>query len=200
MLNKEELQDLVRNTKGKVRGVVFQTDAQYVRTKEGEEGLEKLQKRANELGLNIDYKGAKAMNWHPAGFGVASLLLMKDTFGWSDKDIRDYGNAAPKISFIVKFFFRLFISLKKLAKEVPRYWREYCSYGDLKVVKLDEKNKEMVLHLSNYKAHPVLCQFLEGYFETAMALSRESRKAKVKETKCMHRDKTPYHEFLLKWE
>lgn len=199
MLNKEELQTLIKNIKGKIRGVVFQTDAKYVLSKKGEEGLQKLQERAKEMGLAIDYRKAKAMEWYPVGLRIASILLIKDTFEWSEEDIMEMGKAAPKTSFIAKFFFKLFLSVKKLAKEIPSYWKEHYTEGSLEPVELDIKNKKIVLHLQDYKLHPLFCKYLEGYFETVMALTRKSGKASVKEIKCMHRDNTSYHEFLVQW-
>jgi len=200
MLKKEELNKIIKEIKGKIRGVVFQTDAQYVLSREGKEGLVKLQKRVKELGLSIDYKKAKAMEWWPVGLRIVSLLLIKDTFGWTDKDIREMGKAAPKTSFIVKLFFRLFLSPKKLSEEIPKYWEKHYTEGELKTVSLDEKGKKMILRLENYLLHPILCKYLEGYFETVMALTRKSQQATSKEIKCPHRDNVSYHEYLITWK
>lgn len=200
MLKREELENLVKSIKGKIRGVVFQTDATYVLSKEGEEGLKKLEKRVKELGLPINYREAKAMEWQPVGLRIVSILLIKDTFGWSEEEIRNMGKAAPKTSFIVKFFFKLFLAIEKFAKEIPSYWREHYTEGELKVVKLDTKEKKkMILHLENYKLHPLFCKYLEGYFETVLNLAQKGE-AEVKETKCMHKDDTSYHEFTAIWK
>jgi hypothetical protein len=200
MLDKKEIENLMK-IKGKIRGVVFQTDGRYILEKMGEEGLEKLEKRAKELNLTIDYRGAKTMEWYPVGLRAISLLLIKDVFGWGDKEIREIGKTAPKISFIVKFLFKLFLSPKKLAEEVPQYWKEhYRNIGELEAIKVDEEKKEIVLHLRNFNVHPIFCTYLSGYFETVMALTRKSGKATCQETKCVFKDNTPYHEFLLTWE
>lgn len=198
-MDRQELQNLLK-LKGKIRGVVFQTDAKYVLEKEGEEGLRKLEKRVKELGLPVDYRRAKAMEWHPIGLRVVSLLVIKDTFGWDAQEMRKMGEAAPKVSFIVKFFFKLFLSPKKFTKEASKYWRKHHTLGALKAVKLDEEHKETVLRLSGYTVHPLFCLYLEGYFETVMALIRKSGKATVKEIRCPYRDNIPYHEYLVKWQ
>ena len=200
MLKKEELNKIIKETKGKIRSVVFQTDAQYVLSRKGKEGLAKLQKRAKELGLPIDYKNAKAMEWQPLGLRIVSLLLIKDTFNWTDEDIKEMGKAAPKTSFIVKLFFRLFLSPKKLAKEVPRYWRKHYTEGNLKVIKLDEDKKKIIVHLENYLLPLILRKHLEGYFETTMALTRKSRKATALERECPHKDNIPCYEYFVTWK
>jgi hypothetical protein len=78
-IKKEELDKLMK-IEGEVRGVVFQTDAKYVLEKEGEEGLKKLEERVKGLGYPIDYRKGEALDSHPIGLRVISLLLIKDTF------------------------------------------------------------------------------------------------------------------------
>lgn len=200
MIEKEELENLLK-IKGEIRGVAFQTDAQYILAKEGEEGLKKLEKRVKELNLPIDYRRVSAMEWYPVGLRVISLLLIKDTFSWPDEEIRKMGQTAPKISFIVKFFFKLFLSVRKLVQEIPQYWKEhYRNIGEIEVVKLDEEKKEVVVRVTNFKVHPIYCKYLEGYFETVLALTREKGRVTSRETKCMFRDGTPFHEYLVTWE
>lgn len=198
-LKKQDLDNLMK-LQGKIRGVVFQTDAKYVLEKEGEEGLQKLEKRTKELGLPISYRGVKALEWHPIGLRVASLLLIKDIFGWDRKEIRKMGQAAPKTSLIVKLFFKLFLSPRRLAVESSKYWKEHHTLGSLKAEKLDIEHRKIILRLTDYTVHPLFCVYLEGYFETVMALSRKSRKAEVKEIRCPFHDSVPYHDYLIQWE
>lgn len=198
-LNKQVIEEL-KKAEGETRGVVFQTDAKYVLSREGEEGLQKLEKRVKELGLGIDYRRAKTMEWYPIGFRVISLLLIKDIFGWRDSKIREMGKSAPKTSFVAKLFFRLFLSLAKLTKEVPRFWQEHHTIGKLQTVKLDEANKVIILRLSGVNLHPIFCLYLEGYFETVMALTRKGHSAKVKEIKCPFREKVNFHEYQITWQ
>ncbi len=140
------------------------------------------------------------MEWHPVGFRAISLLLIKDTFSWSDEEIRKMGQTAPKISSVVRFIFKLFLSIEKLAEEVPQYWKEhYREIGELKVAKLDENKKEVIIRLSEFKIHPIFCKYLEGYFETVLALSRVKGEVTCQEIKCMFRDETSFHEYLLIW-
>jgi len=138
-IRKKEL-DKFMEIEGETKGVVFQTDAKYVLKKEGEEGLKKLEKRIKELGYPIDYRKGEALDLHPVGLRVISLLLIKDTFGWQDAELRRMGYVAPGNSFIVKLLMRFF-SLKKFTDEVPRYWRMHYTIGNIEVINLDEKSK-----------------------------------------------------------
>lgn len=194
-IKKEELENLMK-LKGKVRGVIFQTDKKYVLLKWGKEGLEKLEKKAEELGLNIPYETAETMAWYPIGQRVISLLLIKDVFDLDNQDIRRIGEMAPKFSFIVKFFFKLFTPLQKFAREIPGYWKKHYTVGVLEVKKVSEKEKTMVLLLKDIKAHPIFCKYLEGYFERVMKFIYPQ--SSCKETKCPFRG-DDYHEYTFAW-
>jgi hypothetical protein len=198
-MTKEEIDNLIK-LEGKVRGVVFQTDAEYVKEKVGEEGLRKLEEKVKELNLPLNYRRAKAMEWYPIGLRAISLLLIREVFGWDEKEIREMGKTAPKVSFIVKLFFKLFLSIRKLTKEVPKFWREHYTIGELEVVELNEEKKYMILHLKNFRVHPLLCSYLEGYFETVLALTRETRRASVAERRCLFKEEVDFHEYYAEWE
>lgn len=194
MVNKEEIDELLK-IKGEVKGVVFQTDGNYILLKEGEEGLKKLEKRVKELGLPIDYRKGKATDLHPIGLRVISLLLIKDTFGWTDKEIRNMGYEAPAASFIVKLLMKFFVSFKKFMDEVPRYWKEHYTVGELEVVSLNEETKDATIRLKNLKINPLLCLYLEGYFER-MYQFIAGKGGRSKETECMFKG-APYHEYVF---
>lgn len=194
-IKKEELENLMK-LEGEVRGAVFQTDAKYVLEKEGEEGLKKLEEGVKGLGYDIDYRTGKATDWHPVGLRIISLLLIKDTFSWPDSEIREMGKTAPKFSFIVKFIFKIFAPLKKLIKEIPGYWKEHYTVGELEVVKFDAQNKELIIHLKGLKTHPIFCLYLEGYYERVIMFVEQN--VTVRETKCMLKG-DPQHEYTFKW-
>jgi hypothetical protein len=195
-IQKTELENLMK-IKGEVRGAVFQTDAKNVLEKEGEAGLQKLEKRVKELGYDIDYRLGKATEWHPVGLRIISLLLIKDTFGWSDAEIREMGKRAPKFSFIVKFIFKLFAPLGKLIKEIPSDWKEHYTVGEMEVPKFDEEHKELIIRLKDFKPHPLFCLYLEGYIERVLLFVEQG--VKTRETKCMLKG-DPYHEYTSQWK
>jgi hypothetical protein len=180
---------------GEVRGVVFQTDARYILEKEGEEGLKKLEERVRELGYPIDYRTAGALNFYPLGLRAISLLLIKDTFGWGDEEIREMGYAAPQTSFIVKLLMRFLADFKKFVGGLPENWTRHWTRGEMEVLKMDEKTKEVALRLKDIKIHPILCLYLEGYFRRIYEFVVGKGKGEVKETKCMFNG-DPYHEYI----
>ena len=106
MPEKNAADEIMRGMDGRVRGVVFQTDASYVQRTQGTEGLERVEARLRELGHPVDYRRAKAMDWYPLGLRVLSLLAVRDTFDLSKEGIWTMGDAAPKFSFIVKVMMR----------------------------------------------------------------------------------------------
>lgn len=195
-ITKEEL-DKLMEVKGKVRGAVFQTDAKNVLEKEGEEGLQKLEKRVKDLGYDIDYRSGKATDWHSVGLRIISLLLIKDIFNWSDDEIREMGKRAPKFSFLVKFIFKLFAPLKKLVKEIPSDWKEHYTVGEMEVLKFDEENKEIIIRVKDFKIDPIFCGYLEGYIERVLLFVQHE--VITKETKCMFRGDS-CHEYTSKWQ
>jgi len=195
-IQKSELENLIK-IKGEVRGTVFQTDAKYILEKGGEKSLRKLEERVKKLGYPIDYRKAKVIDWYPIGLRIISLILIKDTFGWPDSEIRAMGKTAPKFSFIVKFIFKLFAPLKKLVKEIPRDWKEHYTIGEMEVARFDEENKKLIIHLKDFKIHPIFCIYLEGYIERVILFVEQG--ATTKETKCIFRG-DPYHEYTSKWQ
>lgn len=194
-MKKEELDQFLK-IEGQVRGAVFQIDAQYVHSKWGTAGLRRLENRAKELGYKIPYQEAEAMDWYLLGLRIISLLLIKDVFNLKDQQVREMGEMAPKFSFIVKFLFKLFSPLEKFAKEIPRYWKEHYTIGDLEVKEADEKKKSIVLHLKGIKLHPLFCLYLEGYFERICKFLYPD--AHTKETKCSFKG-NDFHEYIFSW-
>jgi hypothetical protein len=192
MLTKEEVQNLMAK-EGQVRGVVFDTDRQYILKRWGKEGLEKVEKLSQEYGFPIRYSEFKPFEWYPAPLRALSYLLIKEAFNLPEEELREMGRVAPKFSLIVRLFFKLFGSIEKLAEEAPSFWRKHWTVGELKAVYVDSEKKEMVLRLEGFNFHPLYCVYLEGYFETVVRITRpRGSVVVVKET-------ASSHEFSFKW-
>jgi hypothetical protein len=197
-MKKEEVEKILQ-VEGMVRGVVFQTDAQYILEKKGEKGLEKVEKETEKLGCPIKYEKIKPFQWYPIGMRVISLLAAKKAFGWGDEEIFDMGNSAPKFSLIVKMLLKYFVSLKKSFQESPHYWRKHYTVGKIELPEFHEDKKWLIIRLKDIKIHPILCTYLAGYFLRIAQYVIKSPKIEIKEIKCMHRG-DPYHDFLFKWK
>ncbi len=195
-LPKEKIDEILAMP-GQVRGVVFATDKEYVLLKWGKEGLEKLKNKAKEWGVKTPYEKVEVIDWYPAGQRAISLLLIREVFNLDNSGIRDMGSMAPKFSFIVKLFFKLFSPIEKFAKEIPGYWDEHFTEGELEVIKVSEKDKELIIHLKNVDIHPIYCVYSEGYFERVIKFIYPT--AVCKETKCAYKG-DDVHEYRFTWE
>jgi len=185
--------------KGQVRGAVFETDAEYVRHKYGNEGLDKVEEELRTLGYELSYKDVSSMEWMALNLRVLSFLIMKEVFSWSDDEIVAMGDAAPKHSFIVKLFMKFFISPQVAFSHAPEYWVKHYDIGRLEAVSLDEKKRHAVVRLFDFNLHPVYCRYLEGYFGRLFKFMFPNSHIRVEEANCMCSEGS-CHEFLVDWE
>jgi len=182
---------------GEVRGVVFKTDAEFILKNKGREGLEALEKEMAGLGQPIKYQDIRNMEFYPVGLRVVSLLAIQKCFNFGAGKIKEMGMFAPKTSLMVKFFMQYFLSLERTLQEVSRMWRKHYTIGNLRPVKLDEKNKIVVLTLEGADIDRIFCEYLAGYFAKVMELIIREE-IFCEETKCPFKgDKI--HEFTFTW-
>jgi len=183
---------------GDVRGVVFQTDANYLSKYGPPDALQKVEDKLKEWGVPFQYKQAAPLGWYPESWRTLSLLAVKEALGWDDNQIREMGKYAPRVSVIVKLFFKLFPDIEKFAQQIPHYWRKHHTSGDLVVVNIDKNKNIVTAHLKNFSFHPVVCKYLEGYFEQATKLTRPADAQVVcQETQCSFRDNTDYEVYQV---
>ncbi len=190
----KEISKLIK-TKGMVRGAVFQTDARYVLEKMGEDGLSKLEREAKKIDFPIDYKNIKSMSWYPFGLRVISLLLIKNTFGWGDEEIRDMGYTAPKTSVVIKLLMKFFVDIDKFSEKIPVFWEQNYTIGKLEVVKLNKKNKELIGCLSGLNVNPIFFRYLEGYFEKMVQFIKKDSVCKIRKSS----KSKSYQEVVIRW-
>jgi len=187
------------NIKGKVRGAVFETDAEFVTSRLGKEGLERISRVLAELGYPLAYENINSMEWLPLGLRALSLLVIKDVFNWSDEDIKNMGDAAPKYSFIVKLLMKFFVSPRVAFSHAPEYWIKHYNIGRLVPVHLEEATGNAIIHLHDFNVHPLYCKYLEGYFQRLFKFMYPNKHIEIKETACMC-DHSPHHEFVVNGE
>ncbi|MBU0687273.1 MAG: hypothetical protein KKB81_05420 [Candidatus Margulisbacteria bacterium] len=197
MLTKKEADDIMK-MKGEVRGVVFQTDATYLKIKYGEEGLKKVEENLKQLGYPIEFEKVKAMGWYPMGLRGLSLMVIKDTFNWDDAAVKAMGNMAPKFSFMVKILMRYFISLEQTVKSAPLYWPKHYSAGELVIADYSEEKKYVNIRLEGIKFLPVFCKYIEGYFSRIIQFALPDKEVSSQQIKCSYRG-DPYDEYKVSW-
>jgi len=198
VITRTEFQDIVK-LEGQVRGSALNTDAAYIQSQEGKEGIHRVEESFRHLGYPLGYKHIKDMGWYPICVRVLSLRLIQDTFDLQDDDIVRMGDMAPKFSFIVKVFMT-FINLPERAlSRIPEYWGMHYSIGDMRVATVDERAGYMVVQLDNFNIHPVFCRYFEGYFRRLMQFGFVTQEVRGRETKCVF-DGAPYHEYHIAWK
>jgi hypothetical protein len=196
IISQEELDELMK-IKGEVNGRGLKID--FILKKEGREGRKKMDEAIASLGLDFlpNQKEITKYKDYPVWLIVVYMLIGKRLFNWDDEKFQEMGKLTLRSPFIIRFFLRYFVSLEKIAKEAPKMWRTYFTVGDLKTVEYDEEKKYIVLRLENFRLHPLHCQFLKGFFSSALQMVIREE-VSCEETKCVYRG-DEYHEFLFKW-
>ncbi|MFH1684363.1 MAG: hypothetical protein ABIA67_05735 [Candidatus Margulisiibacteriota bacterium] len=166
MLSKKQADEIMK-TEGQVKGVVFQTDAEYVKKKHGQEGINKIQNRFKQLGCPFEYDKAKALEWFPIGWRALSLLVIKETFGLSNEDLKEMGNLAPKFSFLVKLFMKSFVSPKMTVEHASEFWKKHYTTGKFEAEYRGDENRA-IIKIKDFPLYPEVLKYLEGYFQRIM--------------------------------
>lgn len=196
-LTKELAQRIIEETKGEARGMGFKADWNAVSQRVGPEGLKKLESKMEEVGFPLKYKDIKAMDFYPLGLDTISLLAIRDTFGFTEKDFMELGASAVKFSLFFKIVFRYFVSLHLIVKEASKLWRDHYTVGELKVPEINEKQKYVIVRIENFNIHHITCLILKGYLSKPIQMTL-NRPVTCEETKCISWG-DDYHEFLIKW-
>ena len=172
---------------------------EIIREKEGQEGVEKVEKKLEELGYPIKFSKVKSMDWEDEALSTLVLLTMKEVLGWTDEDIFYTGWFAPRNSFIIKVLVRYFVSVEKAFDNAAKYWRKHFNFGELEPVSLDKENRRAVIRVKGYDFHPIICIYWMGYFTSVVELSLPKSKVDIKEVKCVYKG-DEYHEFEITWD
>lgn len=198
MITQKEI-DKIMETPGEVRGVVFKTDAEYIVSRQGEEGLRNVERKTKEWGYPIKYEEISNTEWLPIGLRALSVLAATEVFGWQEEVVYDMGHSAPQYSFMVKFLMRYFLTLKQTYERSPSYWPTHYTVGALEAPEFNEKERYFILRLKNFNLHPLLCSYYAGYFLRIAEFSANLPNMRIEEQKCAGRG-GPHHEFIVRWD
>lgn len=194
----KEIAKQLMEIEGESRGVHFINDSQYVLSKKGEKGLDKVEKELKELGFPINYRKIKNTDFFPAGLRIISLLAIKKTLGWDNEEIKNLCGFSAGMSFIIRLYMKYFYSIPQMVKMSPRIWREYWTKGSFKVPDYNEEEKWAIVRIEDQDLHPIYCCCLEGYLKSIIKMIVGAEKVICKETKCSFKE-GKVHEFLIKW-
>ncbi len=183
---------------GNVKGDAISLHVNYIRNIKGDEGIEKVEKRMEELGYPFNLNEIKKLNWYPIFTADLVVLVAKEIFNWSDEDIFAMGKESLKTSFILRLLSRYMFSIDKLFGGASYIWKRYFDFGEMKSTEMSDDY--IVLRLSGYEVHPLICQqFYPGFFVGLVEMCLPDKKIKIKETKCFFKGDL-YHEYLIRWE
>lgn len=197
MLDKQKAKKIME-IKGNIRGEGILTDIKYVHYRKGEKGVKMLEERLEELGCPVELKDVRPMDWYPVWLDVLKMLIIKEIFNWTDKDIFEMGKFAAKVSFLVRMLMKYFVSPQMSFKESPKYWRKNFDFGKLEAHEFNEKEKYMIFRLKEFKVHPITCVNHAGYFLQMARYVLGAKEPTIKETKCMFKG-APYREYMISW-
>ncbi len=191
--------DRLKNFSGNVKGEVFRTHADYIRKKEGEQGLKKLQARMEELGAPINFDEIESFQWVSEGMSSLTIIVSKDTFGWSDEEVFEMGRFAPKTSFIIKVMIQYLVSIDRLFEGAEKYWNKHYDFGGVEKVEYNKEEKRVVVRELDFNTHPTVCIYHAGYYKGLVEFTIKSGKVNIEETACVH-EGADYNEFTITWE
>jgi len=168
----------------------------------GTEGVKKLKEELKNFGYSIKFKEINPLDWYPVGLRTLGLLILKKLFNLKDDDFIEMGVRAVAFSFILKFFFKYFLSRETVFKHVADYWRKHYTCGRLEPAEFHEEEEGrkgyFIIRLHDFKIHPIYCKFFLGYFLQVSKLLGGGN-ATIEETKCIFKG-DHYDEFLVKWK
>lgn len=194
-----EAAEELKNITGNVKGDVPRTYAEFIKYKEGEIGLKKVEEKMKELGMPIFFDSVNPLEWINAGKVSLIILVAKEIFGWEEKDIFEMGRSNSKISFFWKMMIQYLISTEKIFQKASEYWKKHFDFGEVEPVEINKKEKRAVVRVKGYKTHPLHCVLQAGHIRGVADLTIKSKDIKVEETKCVHRG-SPYNEFKITWK
>jgi len=193
---KDEFDEMTK-VKGELRGNGPKNIGEFIFDQEGERGLKQVEDLMEKLGYRIEYLKIDPMEFKPLWLVSATLLAAKRLFNFTDNDFQKMGELDVKFTPIQRLFVKYFISLEQAAKAASKMWSKYHTEGKLELVEYNEKEKKVILRLTNFGLNEFHCQYLLGYFRAVAQMSTKGE-VSCQETKCVFRH-DPYHEFLIKW-
>jgi hypothetical protein len=190
--------DEVMLIKGHSKGEIIRDHANYIKARQGEDGLKAVEDKMKEIGYPVTFSEIKPFDWYPEALSVLVIMTAKEVFNWSEQDIIAMGKSAPRQSLIIKFLIKQFVSLEKALEVSSVYWDKHYDFGRIEASEVNEKEKYCILKVVGYKFHPVVCVYWRGYFSevASFVISREN--ITIEENACAFKG-SDFHEFIIRW-
>ncbi len=193
---KKEVDEIMKK-EGNLKGSAFLSVFYFIRQKEGEEGLKKVEEKFVEIGYPFKEKDISVYKYYLNGYLTTLFIIGMELFNWNNDDIYEIGSRAPRLSFINKMLVSHFSSIEVLSQRGSEHWNKYSDVGKLSVPKFSAKERFMVVRIEDFEFHPLLCFFVKGYIKGLVDFTAKG--VEVSEQKCIYRgDK--FHEYLVRWD
>ena len=191
--------DTLMKIEGNMRGELLKNNFIYLKEKEGEGAVKKMEERLRELGYPLMSKDIKTYGWYKDPFCAVFMLVFQEQFGWSEEDIVNLGRFSPKYSFIMKLAFKYLVSAKMAFWAAPILWHKNVDYGEIESYEINEANKYLIFRLKGYWLHPLVCLYIKGYFMGLFEYIIGKNNTQAEETECTFKG-APYHEYKISWK
>ncbi len=191
--------DKIMNKSGNIKGEVLRNHFFYIKEKEGEDAVEKMENLLIEYGHPLNFSKIKQLDWYKDGYCGVILFLLKEEFNWTDEDFVNMGEGITKYSFIVtKILLNYFISIDFFIKSAPKLWNKHLDFGKLEVGYFNKDEKYAVLNVKDYDIHPLTCLYQKGYYQGLFKFVVKEKNVTVEEEKCIYKGDS-FHSYKIKW-
>ena len=192
----EEAGELMKLT-GKIKGDVIKNHQNFILSKEGSDGFQKVEQKMIEIGCPFDFKKIQTYEMYPVSVAILIILVAMELFDWGEKEIKESAVFNIKNSFILRTFLRYFVSLDTLIKKIPDFWKKNYDFGEMEIERIAEN--KIIVKIKDYNIHPINCIAFSGMTEQFLKYVIKDKKTYVEEMKCTHKG-DDFHEFLIYWE
>ncbi len=191
--------DEMMSKEGNVKGEVLRNHFLYIKEKEGEKAIKKIENLLAEYGYPLNFLEIKKLDWYKDGYCGVILLLLKKEFRWEDEDFVNMGEGITRYSFIVtKILLRYLISVEFFLKKAPHLWNKHLDFGELEVKDFNENEKYAVLKVKDYDIHPLTCLYQKGYYKGLFRYIVKEKNITVEEENCIYKGDS-FHSYRIKW-
>lgn len=196
---KEEIES-VWNMEVYEKGSAVKTTIKYIEKKEGEEGMQRLRERLRSLEAEPpDPDELKDTEWVDSRWPMILTVGAVDVFNWEEEDVFNLGQYMGSVNNRVKIFIKYFVSPLKTLNKATKDWRKHFSYGHMKVKKLDKERQRVVLELTDFSTHPLICIHFKGLFSKIVKMAVGANRIKNIETD-LYIDGNYDHLYVIEWE
>jgi hypothetical protein len=194
---KERCEELMK-IEGMMRGELLRSNFVYLRKKEGNLAIERMEKKLEEIGYPLKFEEINSFKWYKDPFCSIFMLSFQSEFGWKEEDIFNLGRFSPQYSLIIKIALRHLLSLRKAFDYAPKLWRRNVDYGVLESYEFSEGKRYMILRLKEYALHPLVCIYIRGYLTSLFEQIYGKDKIKTEEISCIFRE-GDFHDYKISW-